>query len=119
MLKDYFSVIHNALAADIYIAVEATTYPSDIHDSRPRAVSDEIAEAYLMLAHVLEKHFSVEVNSFVEGARPKIRSTVGLSGFNIGYADEGLDLVQMITRASPVPYGKQYQSNIHYRHNGF
>ena len=119
MLKDYFSVIHNALA-DIYIAVEDTTNPSEpIYDSRPRAISDEVAEAYINLAHVLEKHFNVAENSFVEGARPKIRSTVGLSGFNIGYADEGLDLVQMITRASPVPYGKQYQSNIHYRHNGF
>ena len=114
MLKDDFSVIHNALA-DIYIAVEATTYPSDIHDSRPRAVSDEIAEAYLMLAHVLEKHFSVAVNSFVEGARPKIRSTVGLSGINIGYVDEGLNLAQMITRASPTSWGIQYQSDIHYK----
>ena len=114
MLNDNFSTIYNALA-DIYIAVEATTYPSDIHDSRPRAISDEVAEAYIMLAHVLEKHFNVEANSFVEGARPKIRSTIGLSGINIGYVDEGLNLAQMITRASPTSWGIQYQSDIHYK----
>ena len=114
MLKDYFPIIHNALA-DIYISVENTTNPSDVHDSRPRAISDEVAEAYLMLAHVLEKHFNVAANSFVEGARPKIRSTVGLSGINIGYVDEGLDLAQMITRASPTGWGVQYQSDIHYK----
>ena len=114
MLKDYFPIIHNALA-DIYISVENTTNPSDVHDSRPRAISDEVAEAYLMLAHVLEKHFNVAANSFVEGARPKIRSTVGLSGINIGYVDEGLDLAQMITRASPTSWGIQYQSDIHYK----
>ena len=114
MFKDYFPVVHNALA-DIYIAVEATTNPSDVHDSRPTAISDEVAEAYLMLAHVLEKHFNVAANSFVEGARPKIRSTVGLSGINIGYVDEGLDLAQMITRASPTGWGVQYQSDIHYK----
>ena len=43
MFKDYFPVVHNALA-DIYIAVEATTNPSDVHDSRPRAISDEVVE---------------------------------------------------------------------------
>ena len=114
MFKDYFPVVHNALA-DIYIAVEAITNPSDVHDSRPRAISDEVVEAYINLAHVLEKHFNVAANSFVEGARPKIRSTVGLSGINIGYVDEGLDLAQMITRASPTSWGIQYQSDIHYK----
>ena len=115
LLKDNFSVIHNALAS-IYIAVGATTYPSDIHDSRPRVISDEVAEAYINLAHALEQHFNVAENSFVEGARPKIRSTIGLSGFNIGYDDEGLNLAQMVTRASPTGWGMQYQSDIYYRH---
>ena len=114
MFKDYFPVVHNALA-DIYIAVEATTNPSDVHDSRPRAISDEVAEAYINLANVLEKHFNVADNSFIEGARPKIRRTIGLSGINIGYADEELNLAQMVTRASPTGWGMQYQSDIHYR----
>ena len=87
MLKDYFPIIHNALA-DIYISVEDTTNPSDVHDSRPRVLSDEIVEAYVNLAHALEEHFNVAENSFIEGARPKIRRTVGLSGINIGYVDE-------------------------------
>ena len=43
------------------------------------------------------------------------RSTVGLSGINIGYVDEGLDLAQMITRAAPTGWGVQYQSDIHYK----
>lgn len=115
MLKDYFPIIHNALA-DIYISVEDTTNPSDVHDSRPRVLPDEIVEAYVNLAHALEEHFNVAENSFIEGARPKIRRTVGLSGINIGYVDEGLNLAQMVTRASPTGWGMQYQSDIYYRH---
>ena len=104
--------------ATIYIEVEDTTAPSEpVYDSRPRPISDEVVEAYVNLAHVLEQHFNVEEDSLIKGARPYIRQTIGLSGFNIGYADEGLNLAQMVTRASPVPYGAVYQSNIRYRGN--
>lgn len=114
MIKDNFSLIHNALA-DIYIVVEDTSIPADIRDSRPRIIPEEVKEAYINLAHVLEKHFNVAEDSFIIGARPKIRSTIGLSGFNIGYADEELNLAQMVTRASPTGWGVSYQSDIRYR----
>ena len=103
--------------ATIYIEVEDTTAPSEpVYDSRPRPISDEVVEAYVNLAHVLEQHFNVEEDSLIKGARPYIRETIGLSGFNIGYADEGLNLAQMVTRASPTGWGMQYQSDIYYRH---
>ena len=113
MVKDYIS-IHKALA-EIYISIEANTKPMDIFDSRPRTIPEETLTPYINLCHALEKHYNVEEGSFILGARPYIREAIGLKGAIIGYADEGLDLVQMVTRASPVPYGKQYQSNIHYR----
>jgi len=110
-----FSDIHQALAG-IYISVEATTNPTDVRDSRPRKIPEEVLDAYVNLVKNLEKHHNVAEGSFILGARPYIRKAIGLSGFNIGYADEGLDLAQMVTRASPTGYGVQYQSDITYRH---
>ena len=110
-----FTKIHKALAR-IYIEVENTTNPMDIKDSRPREVSTEITDAYINLAHALERHYNVAENSFVLGARPYIRRAIPLQGFSIGYADEGLNLAQMVTRASPTGYGVAYQSDIVYKH---
>lgn len=108
-----FTSIHKALA-EIYISIEATTNPTDIRDSRPRTIPEEVLTDYVNLVHALEKHHHVAEDSFILGARPYIREAIGLSGFNIGYADEGLNLAQMVTRASPTGWGVQYQSNIKY-----
>ena len=114
MLKDNFPVIHKALA-DIYIAVEDTSNPSDIHDSRPRNISKDIETAYVNLCTVLDKHFNLAEGSCISGIRPIIRKAIGISGTHIGYADEELTLAQMVTRASPTGWGVQYQSDIKYR----
>ena len=110
-----FSVIHQALA-EIYISIEDTTNPTDIHDSRPRTIPEELLTAYVNLVHALEKHYHVADDSLILGARPYIRKAIGLSGTSIGYPDEGLNLAQMVTRASPTGWGVQYQSDIIYRH---
>ena len=112
--QDY-TVLHQALA-EIYISIEATTKPTDFRDSRPRQIPEEMLESYVSLVRSLEKHHNVEHDAFILGARPYIRNAIGLSGFNVGYVDEGLDLAQMVTRASPTGYGVHYESNIHYRH---
>ena len=113
--KFKYSDIYQALA-DIYISVEATSSPMDVRDSRPRKIPQEVLDAYVNLVKNLEIHHNVPEGSFILGARPYIRKAIGLSGFNIGYADEGLDLAQMVTRASPTGYGVSYQSDITYRH---
>ena len=56
MLRNKFITIHKALS-DIFVAVENTSNPSDIHDSRPRNISDDITDAYINLCTVLDKHF--------------------------------------------------------------
>lgn len=101
--------------ANIYIEVEEITAPSDIRDSRPRTIPDDIAAAYINFATALDTWFGLEEGTILKGARPYIREAIGLSGFNIGYVDEGLNLAQMVTRASPTGYGVHYQSNIRYR----
>lgn len=110
-----FENIHKALA-EIYISIEDATPPMDIKDSRPRTIPEEVLTTYVNLCHALEKHHNVEEDTFLLGARPYIRQAIPLQGFIIGYADEGLNLAQMVTRASPTGYGVQYQSDIRYRH---
>ena len=102
-----FTKIHKALAK-IYIEVEATTNPTDVYDSRPRSVSKEFSEVHATLCHVLEEHYEVEEDTFILGVRKYIREAIPISGCIIGYADEGLSLAQMVTRASPTGYGVRW-----------
>ena len=105
--------IHKALGY-IYVSIEANSKPMDVRDSRPRTIPEEVSTAYVNLIRALEKHYNVEEDSILLGARAYIREAIPLKGFSIGYADEGLSLAQMVTRASPTGYGVQYQSNIRY-----
>jgi hypothetical protein len=93
-----FTHIYKALA-EIYIDLEATANPSDILDSRPRQLPDELTKSYADFCHTLERHYNVEEDSFILGARPLIRKAIPMRGTTIGYTDEGLDLAQMVTRA--------------------
>jgi len=62
-----FTKIHKALAK-IYIEVEATTNPIDVHDSRPRPVSKEFSKVHATLCHVLEKHYGVAEDTFISSS---------------------------------------------------
>ena len=97
MNKKSFAKEFRALA-NIYIGVESTSPPIDIHDSRPRSIPQEISEAHAALCHALEKHYEVPEDTFILGARKLIRETIPISGAIIGYSDEGLDLAQMVWR---------------------
>ena len=97
-MNNEFTHIYKALA-EIYIDLEATANPSDILDSRPRQLPDELTNSFADFCHTLERHYNVEEDSFILGARPLIRNAIPMRGTTIGYTDEGLDLAQMVTRA--------------------
>tara|TARA_R110002020_G_scaffold295917_1_gene511545 strand:+ start:2358 stop:2654 length:297 start_codon:yes stop_codon:yes gene_type:complete len=85
--------------ADIYIAVEETSKPMDIFNSRPRKLPENIDKVYNELVDMLAEHFGESEESLVLQIRPLIRKAIPLGGANIGYADEGLSLAQMCGRA--------------------
>ena len=95
--KEYKQVI-KALA-DIYIAVEETSKPMDIHNSRPRLLPKEVDKPLNDLLDSLAKHFEVSEENLLGNIKPLIRQAIPISGANIGYADEGLSLAQMVGRA--------------------
>ena len=95
--KEYKQVI-KALA-DIYIAVEETSKPMDIHNSRPRKLPKKIDKTYNELLDLLAEHFEVSENNLLLNIRLLIRQAIPLGGANIGYADEGLNLAEMCGRA--------------------
>lgn len=107
-----YTILHQALA-EIYISMENTSKPSDIRDSRPRQIAEEIGNAWITFIILLEKQHGVEEDSFILGARPYIRQAIGLSGFSIGYIDEPLSLAEMVTRASPTGFGVQFNRAEH------
>ena len=97
-MEHKFTHIYKALA-EIYIDLESTSKPSDIHDSRPRKLPNELTNSFADFCHALELHYNVEEDSFILGARPLIRKAIPMRGTTLGYTDEGLDLAQMVTRA--------------------
>ena len=97
-MNNEFTHIYKALA-EIYVDLEATANPSDIHDSRPRQLPAKLTASFVAFCHTLERHYNVEKDSFILGARPLIRNAIPLRGTTLGYTDEGLDLAQMVTRA--------------------
>tara|TARA_R110000824_G_scaffold140016_1_gene305546 strand:+ start:158 stop:466 length:309 start_codon:yes stop_codon:yes gene_type:complete len=97
-MEHKFTHIHKALA-EIYIDLELTANPSDVHDSRPRKLSNELTTSFVDFCHTLERHYNVAEDSFILGARPFIRNAIPLRGVTLGYTDEGLDLAQMVHRA--------------------
>ena len=97
-MNNEFTHIYKALA-EIYIDLEATANPSDILDSRPTQLPDELTNSFADFCPTLDQHYNVEEDSFILGARPLIRNAIPMRGTTIGYTDEGLDLAQMVTRA--------------------
>lgn len=97
MNKKSFAKEFRALA-NIYIGVENTSPPSDVVNSRPRSVPQEIVDAHIALCHALAKHYEVPEDTFILGARPIIREAIPISGAIIGYTDEGLTFSDMIWR---------------------
>ena len=85
--------------ADIYIAVEETTKPMDVFNSRPRKLPENIDKVNNELVDLLAEHFGESEDTLILQIRPLIRKAIPLGGANIGYADEGLNLAEMCGRA--------------------
>tara|TARA_R110002110_G_scaffold202223_1_gene413209 strand:- start:79 stop:387 length:309 start_codon:yes stop_codon:yes gene_type:complete len=96
--------LYRALA-NIYIEVEKASPRTDVLDSRPRPVSKEFQETYLEMVNFLESILELPEGHILMGARKRIQARLPQSGSFIGYADEGLDLVQMVSRK--VGWGKR------------
>ena len=93
-----FNQVIKALA-DIYIAVEETSKPMDIFNSRPRKLPENIDKVYNELVDLLAEHFGESEDALILKIRPLIRQAIPIGGANIGYLDEGLNLAQMVGRA--------------------
>ena len=98
MLTDEYKQVIRGLA-DIYIAVEETSKPMDVCNSRPRKLPENIDKVYNELVDLLAEHFEISADNLIGNIRPLIRQAIPIRGANIGYADEGLNLAQMVGRA--------------------
>jgi|TARA_R110000824_G_scaffold120758_3_gene276411 hypothetical protein len=96
--------LYRALA-NIYIVVEKASPRTDVLDSRPRPVSKEFQEIYIEMVNLLENILEIPEGRILIGARKRIQARLPQSGSFLGYADEGLDLAQMISRK--VGWGKR------------
>ena len=92
-----YSVIARALI-DIYVICEDQAPIKDIHNSRPRALPEDVSNAFETLIAVIAPKYGMTPDQLTKFIRPLLRKRLPQEGTFLGWADEGLDLAQMVGR---------------------